>query len=276
MRWECLSRDQLFSLMSTFSIVEASALIAGHPPSSYKEQYEDTYGKHTFKGLTNPEENEQTVFDVALQSITSAIEIGELKALIKIEPHMQLYKTDTEEQWQAKAMISIEETRIKRDDLLQWLANRKCYPSFFFNDETIPKYLIREDNPQYSPKLCALVHVWEATKKAEDNEELGSMTIKQFASNWLEENAYHFGVDGVSNYDDMAAMINWNTKGGRVSDKANLEKTKPILPKKSDPIKISTIDEKIALNSDLVIQKNDLKDSPYAFNSSAMDDELPF
>ncbi|MGL2992311.1 hypothetical protein ACSVHR_19510 [Acinetobacter nosocomialis] len=35
--WQCLPKEQVFGLMSSFSIVEASALIAGHPPSNCAE-----------------------------------------------------------------------------------------------------------------------------------------------------------------------------------------------------------------------------------------------
>lgn len=42
----------------------------------------------------------------------------------------QLYKSDTQDDWQAKAILSIFQTRIKRNDLVKWLADRHCYPDF--------------------------------------------------------------------------------------------------------------------------------------------------
>lgn len=34
------------------------------------------------------------------------------------------------------------------------------------------------------------------------------MSVKKYASNWLENNAQKYGVEGVTNYDDMAAIVN--------------------------------------------------------------------
>ncbi|MDC4312840.1 hypothetical protein J7D37_04270 [Acinetobacter baumannii] len=278
--WQCLPKEQVFGLMSSFSIVEASALIAGHPPSSCAENTDWNGNPDGTYYLANASEHEKIVFDAALSSITHDIEIGELKAIIKTEAMTQLYKSDTQDDWQAKAILSIFQTRIKRNDLVKWLADRHCYPDFFFSNKNEPPYLIQNNNPQYSPKLCAVIHAWEATKEAEENNNLDGMSVKKYASNWLENNAQKYGVEGVTNYDDMAAIVNWNTKGGRVSEKPTLTKDEPTPILEKGKIALSDDDVNSAVIDTLLIEKTDLVENPYKINSNkpiaSLDDDLPF
>lgn len=277
MSWECLPMNQLFSLMDSFSIMEASALIAGKSPDSIVPEY-DMNGNPCSEPciLDNASDYEKTVFRMAVNSITHAIEIGQLKALIKTRATTQLYKTDLAKDWEVKYFLSPNETRIERNELMKWLSSRNCYPDFFFNNSNTPMYLIPENNPQYSPKLCAIVHAWEATKEAEENNQLGGASVKQYASNWLDKNAPKYGVEGVSNYDDMAAIINWNTKGGRVSDKATHKNIKPSLPISNNIAFKSEGDNQNNVIDSLVIEKNDLEGNPYSYSSIRNDDDLPF
>lgn len=278
--WQCLPKEQVFGLMSSFSIVEASTLIAGHPPSDWVANNDWNGEPDGTYSLANATEHERIVFDAALSSITHDIEIGELKAIIKTEETMQLYKSDTNADWQAKAVLSIFHTRIKRHDLVKWLADRHCYPDFFFSNKNEPLYLIQNNNPQYSPKLCAVIHAWEATKVAEENNSLDGLSVKKYASNWLENNAQKYGVEGVTNYDDMAAIINWNTKGGRVSEKASLIKGEPTPMLETGKSTLNNEDVDSTIIDALLIRKTDLKDDPYNTNgntiASSMDDDLPF
>lgn len=278
--WQCLPKEQIFGLMSSFSIVEASALIAGHAPSDYVENLDwDGAPEGTFQ-LVNATDHEKIVFDAAISSIRHDIEVGELKAIIRTETITQLYKTDTQADWQAKAMLSIFHTRIRRNDLVKWLEDRHCYPDFFFNNKDQPLYLIQNNNPQYSPKLCAVIHAWEATKEAEENNNLDGLSVKKYAANWLENNAPKYGVEGVTNYDDMAAIVNWNTKGGRVSEKPTPIKHEPIPILDTSETTLDSSEAKPKIIDDLVRQKKDLESNPYIKNThnvkDSLDDDLPF
>lgn len=285
MSWECLPKEQLFSLMDSFSIVEAAALVAGCPPSSVVPEYDyngNPCGEPCI--LDNATDYQKSVFDLALKSMVGAIEGGRLKALIKTTPVMQLYKTDSDEAWQAKYFISPNETRVERDELIRWFSSRQCYPDFFFNCKNTPEYLIKDGNPQYAPKLCAIVHAWEATRQAEITNTLGGLSVKQYASDWFKENAEKYGVIGVTNYDDMASILNWATNGGRPTiDKHNLKNDKLTLRNNKPQVLadslINSKDEyttKVSINKDVVINKSDLKANPFQVYGKALDDDLPF
>lgn len=106
------------------------------------------------------------------------------------------------------------------------------------------------------------------------------MSVKKYASNWLENNAQKYGVEGVTNYDDMAAIVNWNTKGGRVSEKPTLTKDEPTPILEKGKIALSDDDVNSAVIDTLLIEKTDLVENPYKINSNkpiaSLDDDLPF
>ena len=178
--WQCLPKEQLFSLMSSFSIIEASALIAGHPPSDIRENTDWNNNPDGTFYLASADEHEKTVFDFALSSIIHDVELGELNAIIKTSFAIQLFKNDTQEDWKAKAALDIYQTRIKRDDLINWLGSRHCYPDFFFNNDNNPEHLKRDS--YYAPKLAALIEAWKETKQAHLENRLEG-TVKQYTEN---------------------------------------------------------------------------------------------
>lgn len=277
MSWDCLPMNQLFGLMDSFSIIEASALIAGKAPDDVIPEY-DCNGNQISEPyiLANATDDQKTVFNMALNGIVSSIESGRLKALIKTTALTQLYKTDIESDWNAKYILSKNETRINREELVRWLDSRNCYPDFFFKNKNKPLYLIQDKNPQYSPKLCAIIYAWEATKEAEQNNHLGGVSVKKFASSWLGKHAPEYGVEGVTNYDDMASIVNWNTKGGRLADKPTPMNTIPRLSMNTEDRGSNHNDENMLMVDSLVIDKCDLKPNHYHINGNSLDDDLPF
>lgn len=275
--WQCLPKDQIFSLMDSFSIIEASALIAGRAPSDVVPEY-DFNGNPCSEPciLSNANDEQRIVFDLALKSIVGAVEAGRLKAIIKTNSIMQLYKTDHDAEWQAKYTLSPNETRIERNELLRWLNSRQCYPDFFFNHKNTPLYLVQDDNRQYAPKLCAIVHAWEATKEAEDADALDGQSIKQFAISWLKIHAKQYGVDSTD-FETMAQIMNWGTMGGRPSrDKPTLSNSEPTPKLKNQFINNDMPSENSEVISELHINKNDLEERSMHKYRKALDDDLPF
>ena len=272
--WQCLPKEQLFSLMSSFSIIEASALIAGHPPSDIRENTDWNNDPDGTFYLSNADDHERTVFDFALSSIIHDVEIGELNAIIKTTFAIQLYKTDTQEEWNAKAALDIFQTRIQRDDLINWLGNRHCYPDFFFNNDNTPEHLKRDS--YYAPKLAALIEAWKETKQAHLEDRLEG-TVKQHTENWLKEHARIYGVDNLKNFNELASVVNFEPDGGR---KPTLGKGKPTPTNSADDGDTKSHGGKTTIHSELFIQKNDLYSNSNPFNQSKSqvetDDDLPF
>jgi len=258
--------------------MDVAALIAGRPPSDVVPEY-DFNGEPCSEPciLIDATDHQKIVFNAALNSLIGAIEAGRLKATIKTNSIIQLYKTDSAKDWRAKYFLSPNETRIERNELLRWLDSMNCYPDFFFNNKNTPSYLVREGNSQYAPKLCAIVHAWEATKEAEDAGALDGQSIKQFATSWLKTHAKKYGVDS-NDFESMAQIMNWGTTGGRPSskDKPTLNSQEPIPTLKVESNHLDVNGEKTIIIDALLIEKNDLPDHPYYKSSKGSDDDLPF
>lgn len=266
MKWQCLPQEQIFALMDSFSIIEAAALIAGHPPSNYRL---DDYNGNEYYYLDNATDQEKTTFDLAKNSLRHAIEMGNLKACIKAIPTQTLYKQDITENWQIIGKIDDWLTRIKRDDLVSWLAGRGCYPEFFF-PEKLEKDYLNQIHPHYTPKLAAVIAAWEATSEAVEMGNIDGKTVKQFATEWFKNNAENYGVKNDSNtktaFEEMATIMNWETTGRRTSTKITLALS-GLDAQQVALIKKSTIDPRLKL------KKEDLTLKPTHQN---LEDDLPF
>jgi len=96
----------------------------------------------------------------------------------------------------------------------------------------------------------------------------------------LERNAQNYGVEGVTNYDDMAAIVNWNPKGGRVADKPSLTKDELPPTLEADQTTLKDGGENSTIVDSLLIRKSDLDENIYKINSNrtspSLDDDLPF
>lgn len=266
MKWKCLPKDQIFALMDSFSIIEAAALIAGHPPSNCRF---DDYNGEEYVYLSSASEEEKATFDLARSSIRRAIEHSGLEATIKTSYHQVLYKEDFDDAWKAVAAIDEKHTTIDRDDLVGWLAARGCYPEFFFPERLQQDYL-NPEHPHYSPKLAAVVAAWQATSEAALNHQLDGKTVKQFGIDWLKQHAATYGVKNNSDTDtafkDMTTIMNWDTTGGRPS-------SKPIPPLNEKEGKHNELIKKRSIDSGLLVNREDLLSRP---NSQDLEDDLPF
>jgi hypothetical protein len=267
--FNCLPKEQLSSLMSSFSIAEASCLVAGHPPSDYvyDEHREECY-------LNNQTIESRTVFDMALNSLKYDIEIGKLKALIKTSYMEELYRTDTQDDWRSKAVLDVFGTRVDRDNLIKWFEKRNCKPDFLFGNTSTPEYLKR--NEYYAPKLASLIMAWEDARQASMENNLNG-TVKQHIETWLTANAKSYGVDNKSDFSDISSIANFDPNGGRKPTPRNVKPTHTNTSIDSDD---GVSDEKIIIMDDLLIQKNDLHANKMSNSGirGAVDpyDDIPF
>ena len=217
--------------MDSFSIVEAAALIAGHPPSSYK--YNEGYNGEFIWYLDGTAE-EQEVFDMAKSSIKRAVESDKLPARVIGNPSRTWAYKD-EEDWKLMADLNEFETSIDREDLINWLKDRGCYPDFFFPENEVMDFM-NPDHEHYSPKLAATVAAWEAANQAKQNrpaegKNIDGKTVKAWAIEWLQENAARYRVlndkETITAFDQMAGIMNWETTGGRSKKVVEVKDTSP-------------------------------------------------
>ena len=266
MKWKCLDQSQIFALMDSFSIIEAAALIAGHPPSNYmyNDHMESWY-------LDNASHNELTVFELAKSSLERAIITGKLTAFIIGKP-VRAWAYEDEKEWKLMAEVDMFKTSVHRDDLIHWLKDRGCYPDFFFPEHEVKDFM-NQSHEHYSPKLAATVAAWEAANQAKQNnptegKTIEGKTVKAWATTWLQRHAEDYGVsndkDTKTAFEQMAGIMNWETTGGRAAKVVEVEDTSPTNNSTQDRLV-----KKTAVVSDLLIN------NCYA-NVSDDDSDLPF
>lgn len=107
-----------------------------------------------------------------------------------------------------------DQTTIRVEDLREWLAERG-FPAPFFNIKMKKDGFRDPKHPRYAPKLAACIAAWEAVTVAAKN-----ASVKQTLSDWLRSNAAAYGAantDGIVSptvAEELAAVANWNPKGG--------------------------------------------------------------
>lgn len=271
MHWKSLDQDQLFALMDSFSIVEAAALIAGHPPSSVGDYWDDA-GENQIWGLRAGDHHQRMVFDLAKASLERAVLSGRLPALIMGTYHNYgAYKQEANGDWKLLAEPNLSKTFIQRDDLTDWLESRNCRPEFFFS-EKVKHDFMNQEHDHYSPKLAATVAAWEAASHATETGAINGSSPKTWIKDWLKVHAVEYGVTNDKETDDafeqMATTANWKPKGGRPSSK----KTSPQI-NQGQTKRMLDVDKKRTIRSDLDMPL--VPPSPH-HPVSDIDDDLPF
>ncbi|MEC7118810.1 MAG: hypothetical protein VXW65_02770 [Pseudomonadota bacterium] len=269
MRWKCLDQSQIFALMDSFSIIEAAALIAGHPPSSYK--YNEGYGDHPSFWYLDGSNDEQTVFEIARDALERAVTSGILPATIIGDPqNTRAYKNM--QAWELIAELNLSKTSIQRKDLINWLKDRGCYPDFFFPENEVMDFM-NPNHEHYSPKLAATVAAWEAANQIKQNSPaegrtIEGKTVKAWATNWLQKHAKGYGVsngdDTKTAFEQMAGIMNWDTTGGRAAKVVEVKDTSPTNSNTQEEVI-----KKTAVVSSLLVNRSYRK-------PSSIDDDLPF
>ncbi len=107
---------------------------------------------------------------------------------------------------------------VMADALKQWLQSRDSRPRFFFPGKPSGPAFLDKSQPCFSAKLAAAVLVWEAVSR--DPNLTKGVAVKRALVKWLENNAQRLGLvdaKGTRNQSaiaEIAAIANWNTKGG--------------------------------------------------------------
>ncbi len=266
MKWKCLDQSQLFALMDDFSIIEVSAIMAGHSPRNYTFDHE--YGDFC---LRNASLEETSTFDVVRGAIERSIMNGLLPATVIGKPERP-WAYQHEKDWQLIAEIDPSKTFIQREDLINWLKDRGCYPDFFFPANKVMDFM-DSNHPHYSPKLAATVAAWEAASKTKmedpsETKNIEGKTVKTWATHWLQIHAqkYHVSNDTATTtaFSEMAGIMNWNTTGGRAAKVVEVENTSPT----NSTTKNKTIKKTTVICA--------LKTDPLIYIQTDTDSELPF
>ena len=224
-----LSDADLYKLMDVISVEDAAALIAGVSPNNV---YHDGYNGSEYVGIRVKQGepyNAEDVFLISLKTLRHSIKSGRLNAHIVVTPHAEsLIQDDLSKDWIAISDINTAKTTIDRNDLKEWLSDRGVYPHLLFPNGKKNDYM-NQKHSNYSAKLALCVRAWEEAQTAN----LNGKRVKGFIEDWMKENAKSFGVTNTGDkfFNDLAAIPNWDTAGGRAKAKPTPLKTSKIADK---------------------------------------------
>ena len=255
-----ISTTEVFKLMDVLNVNDAAALIVGASPADVEyNKKNDQY--HLNRPNSNYVEDIRAAFIIARGSLIHAITVGRLKAnIVPITHNKKLYKSDLQQDWIAKNGINSEDTVIDREGLKEWLENRGVYPPLLFPNGKKDNYM-NINHPHYSPKLALCVKAWEIAQAANPEGE----TYKQFMLKWMVENAKVYGVKNTNpkEFDKLASISNWATKGGRTKSQVTSPLEKEYQKK----------EDSFAVSQELV---SDLLDDTLLHVINGDDDDIPF
>ncbi|WP_334188935.1 hypothetical protein [Noviherbaspirillum sp.] len=242
-----IGNTEALDTKSSFNIVQAAALIAGIDPAFVDENVhgelkvkrdwdcpcEETRIIRTKTFGNEPSElgNVAQITDYTeaagkfnqwIDALYEAIESSELAAAIAPKPTPKEPAFFNMPRYADVDAPDPRRTKIKRQDLVDWLTSKGLARGYFFSKEAeglavnkVPPYL-RETGDFISPKLIAAIRAWEhfSAKGLKTGVHKAVMT-------WLEqENAAGRLLDddnqalSKSAREAIAAVVNWNTKGG--------------------------------------------------------------
>ncbi len=255
-----------YRLVEDFTIHEAAVLIANDSPNNVR--YSNYDGEVCYY-IDGTEKNK--IFSICVTAITRAIEKEKLPATIRTgsrQPNFYESKNSNGyKEWIPIGDIDPTKTTIEREDLRAWLKQRGFNQGFFFPENyknDIP--YLNPDNPHYPKKLAALVAAWEAADQTAEHDPSTNKNPITFVKKWLIENADKFNLKDNNQkeafFEDLAAICNWNVKGGRNP------KSSPLVSD-DENIKNDEMNKKTAISKSLHTKIATITPNP-------LDDELPF
>lgn len=106
------------------------------------------------------------------------------------------------------------QSTVEVDDLKDWLGGKGFFPTFFFPKGASGGFRDKQ-HPRYSPKLACAIAAWENIERAMKN-----MSVKESVASWVQTNGVNYGMADDSGVipnkavEQVATVVNWNTKGG--------------------------------------------------------------
>ncbi len=256
-----VSDTDLLKLMDILTLHDACALIAGCNPNQVREnEYDGSYYLNTNR---DDPANAYDVFSISLKAMVHAIKAGILKANIVVtvgsgNGYHILTKDSLQSDWIAVNGINETKTTVTRDDLKEWLEQRGVYPTMLFPNGKKDDYM-NPNHPNYAPKLAVCVKAWEVAQTGTQGKR-----PKQFMVDWIAENGKNYGLEntGKREFENLASISNWDTKGGRASSEPT-----PLFEPEKDNKEISenlaTVHRIMAYDLPNPPQNNDNDDIPF-------------
>jgi hypothetical protein len=189
------------------SVIQAVLLIVGANPAEWQDRVEQL-----------PQTERPLGFDAVVQAMTADILLGVIrphKYVQGVTPHVEAADDGISQVIVREPFVHRHRTLLKMVDVEQWV-RRKGIETEFFANAVSPAYL-DPSHPQFSYKLAAAIHAWNAIV---GNPKLQKgLSAKAALKKWLKENAKSLELGKSTNLsskgiEDVAKVANWATKGG--------------------------------------------------------------
>lgn len=202
---KCLTDFEVFKLLDSLNLLEASCLIVGASPVEIRDAADsmNDYDWHNRFYLNNGTTARH--FPLVLNELLRGVEFEEIQTSKKSYYLVNGSETD---------MIDPQHTIIKKTVIVEWLKQRGVYPEALFPLEP-DNEILNEEHPFYSNKLALIVDAWQQLKYAE----LDNQTVKNYLESWIKENSPKYGFEamGETAISNLAEIVNFEKGGRRVS-----------------------------------------------------------
>lgn len=213
-----ISDIDIAKLMQHLNMIQAASLIVGVSPATI---YKDNDEHSPFLYMHNDYKTAEKFRDV-LEAITHAVKFGSLEATIAYKPPVLfqynnfnnpsfLYQDDLIGDWFTTVEIDINNTFIQRSKLKDWLLIHDVKPPSLFTDsENDNADYLNKEHERYTPKLALCIRAWQSSQYLPDDVAVGI-----WLQDYIKDHAKEYGLsDSDTMAQSLAAVCNWNTKGG--------------------------------------------------------------
>lgn len=247
-----LSAMDMWRLCLDYPVAEAAILITGNDPGAFS-CFDERY-KHT--------ESKCRGFTAAFTALTNAIIMNKIPAQLSYRANIEQDREEYGEAlylsiankdyieilrgsqyyiknsaWKDKNFrITIEpdwnKTLISKEDLKEFCASVGLYPSFLFPSGH-QNGVMDKNNDRYSKRLACALAAWNDY----DPSKYRSSSIKESIKKWVKANAITYELLNDSGevpndvVDQIAYIVNWNTKGGAPKTGGAVSETSPQVPR---------------------------------------------
>ena len=200
-----LTDFEVYKLLDTFNLLEATCLIVGVSPNDVRDSANSTndFDIHERYYLNGHQNSANNHFPLVLNALIRGVEFKKIEAL-----KICFYNININEN---NEIIDPLKTCIEKPVLVEWLKNKGVYPDALFPLEP-DNEILNMDHPFYSQKLALIVETWQQLKYAE----LNNQTVKNYVETLIRENHFKYGFKemGETSISTLAEIVNFD-KGGR-------------------------------------------------------------
>lgn len=241
-----LSSMDLWRLSSDYSVVDAAILITGNDPAlNFEERWRRVESKSKgFEAAYTSLRN-----SILTNKIPAQLVYGTEKEIYGDELYVSIANKETVETlrgsmsyikssgWEKRDFRILlypdwNNTLISKDNLKEFCSSMGIYPRFLF-PKGREEGVMDKENERYSKKLACALAAWNNY----DPSRYRVSSIKEGIKKWVKANAVTYDLLNESGdvpndvVEQIATIVNWNTKGGAPKTGGAVSETSPQVPR---------------------------------------------